>query len=95
MKLLKQNNFLTGLAMGLLTPLPVYGFFWLLDRLLKNAGVWNGLAQPENIFLLSLVGNLFLIRTYFVKLKLEKTAKGILLITLALILLFFFLFYKP
>lgn len=94
MNLLKQNKFLTGVIIGLLAPFPVYGLFWLLDRLLKTTGIWHGLVQPENIFLLSLVGNLLLLRTYFVKLKLEKTAKGILLVTLALILLFFYLFYK-
>ncbi len=95
MKLLKKNNFLLGFAIGLLTPFPVYSFFWLLDVAMKNTGIWHGLSQPENIYLLSMAGNLILVRTYFVKLKLEKTAKGILLITLALMLLFFYLFYKP
>ncbi len=93
MNRLKQNNFILGLVVGLLAPLPVYGFFYLLDFVLQKTGVWNGLQQAENIYLLSMIGNILLIRIYFVNLKLEKTAKGILIITIALILLFFLLFF--
>jgi len=94
MNLLKRDNYLLGLALGVLTPLPVYGFFFLLDLLLKSTGIWHGLPKPENIYLLSLVGNLILMRTYFIKFKLEKTAKGILLLTVILVTAFFYLFVK-
>jgi len=94
MDFLKKNNFFFGLAMGLLLPLPVYGLFWSLDALLKSTGLWHGLQQPENIYLLGIVGNFLLIRLTFVNWKSPKTGKGVLLMTIALVLTFFFLYFK-
>jgi len=90
----KKNNYLFGFGIGLFAPIPVLGFFWSLNFLLKQTGIWHGLYPPQNILLLSLAGNLVLMRIYFINLKNGKTAKGILLVTIALILLFFYLFYK-
>jgi hypothetical protein len=94
MNLLKKDNFFLGLAMGLLLPLPVYAVFYALDVLLKSTGWWHGLQQPENIYLLSVVGNFLLIRLTFVTWKNQKTGKGVLLMTITLILTFFFLYFK-
>ena len=91
---LKKDNYFLGLAMGLLLPLPFYALFWGLDILLKSTGLWHGLQQPENIYLLSVVGNFLLIRLTFVKWKVQKTGRGVLFITIALILAFFFLYFK-
>ncbi len=91
---LKKDNYFLGLAMGLLLPLPFYALFWGLDLLLKSTGLWHGLQQPENIYLLSVVGNFLLIRLTFVKWKVQKTGRGVLFITIALILAFFFLYFK-
>lgn len=93
LKFFKKNNFIFGLALGILSPVPVYGVFWGIDLLLKTTGVWNGLAQPQNLFLLSLIGNLILMRIYFINMKYDKTAKGILLISFILGLTFFLIFY--
>jgi len=93
MKHFKQDNFFLGIVVGLLTPLPVYGFFYLLDLLLQKTGLWNGLTHTENLYLLSIIGNILLIRIYFINLKLEKTAQGVLITTIALVLLFFYLFF--
>lgn len=89
----KKNNFLFGFATGVLLPFPVYGFFWVLDQLMKSTGIWHGLHQPQNIYLLSLVGNIILIRIYFINLKSDKTAKGILLMTLVYVVIFFLIYY--
>lgn len=89
----KKNNFLFGLGTGLLTPVPVYGFFRLIDFVLQRAGIWHGLHQPHNLLLLSLAGNLVLLRIYFINLKSEKTAKGILLMTIVYVVIFFVIFY--
>ena len=91
---LKKDNFFLGLAMGLLLPLPFYALFWGLDILLKSTGLWHGLQQPENIYLLSVVGNFLLIRLTFLSWKNLKTGKGVLLMTIALILTFFFFYFK-
>ncbi len=94
MDFFRKDNFFLGLGMGLLLPLPVYGLFWGLDILMKSTGLWHGLQQPENIYLLSTVGNFLLLKLTFVKWKNSKTGKGVLLITIALILTFFFLYFK-
>ena len=91
---LKKDNFFLGLVMGLLLPIPVYGLLYGLDILMKSIGIWHGLQQPENIYLLSIVGNFLLIRLTLVKWRSPKTGKGVLLITIALILTFFFLYFK-
>ncbi len=91
---LKKDNYFLGLIMGLLLPLPFYALFWGLDLLLKSTGLWHGLQQPENIYLLSIAGNFLLIRLTLVKWKVTKTGKGVLLITIALIFVFFFLYFK-
>jgi len=93
MKRLKQNHFFLGIAIGFFTPLPVYGLLYLLNFLLQKSGLWNGLHQEQNIYLLSIIGNILLLRLYFINFKLEHTAKGILIITIAFILLFFYLFF--
>jgi len=82
------------MAMALLLPLPVYGFLWVIDILMKSTGIWHGLQQPGNIYLLSIVGNFLLIRLTLVKWKSPKTGKGVLLITIALILTFFLVYFK-
>ena len=89
----KKNNFLFGFVTGVLLPIPVYGFFWVLDQLMKSTGIWHGLHQPQNIYLLSLVGNIILIRIYFLNLKSDKTAKGIILMTLVYVVIFFLIYY--
>ncbi len=94
MNFFKKDNFFLGLGMGLLLPLPVYVLLLGLDFLMKSTGLWHGLQQPENIYLLSTVGNFFLLKKTFVKWKSPKTGKGLLLMTIALVLIFFFLFFK-
>lgn len=47
------------------------------------------------LYLLSLTANLFPIRHYMIKLKFEKTGMGILLITIAAIIAYFYGYYQP
>ncbi len=94
MDFLKKDNFFLGLGLGLLLPLPVYAVFYGLDLLLKLTGIWHGLHQPENIYLLSLAGNVLLFRAAFVRWNNPKTGKGVLLVTIALVLAFFYLFFQ-
>ena len=75
-------------------PFPVYGILWLIDTALKKAGVWNGLQPHENLYLLSIAINFLLVRFYMVKWKLQKTGRGMLLISILMVVAFFLLFYK-
>ena len=80
--------------MGLLLPLPVYALFYGLDLLMKMTGIWHGLSRPENIYLLSMAGNVLLFRIAYIRWKRPKTGKGVLLVTIALVLAFFYLFFQ-
>ncbi len=94
MDFLKKDNFFVGLGLGLVLPLPFYALFYGIDLLLKSTGLWHGLQQPQNLYLLSIVGNLLLFRMTFVSWGNTRTGKGVLLMTIILILGFFFLFFK-
>jgi hypothetical protein len=94
MELFKKDNFFLGLAYGLLLPVPVYALIYGLDLLLKLTGVWHGLSHPENLYLLSMAGNILFFRAAFVRWDKPKTGKGVLLMTIVLTLAFFYLFFQ-
>lgn len=91
---MKKDNFLLGMLYGVLMPLPVYGIFWLIDLASKKIGIWNGLQPHENLYLLSIATNFLVVRLFIVKWKLQKTGRGILLVSILLVVAFFYLFYK-
>ncbi|MBN2614358.1 MAG: hypothetical protein JXR71_01575 [Bacteroidales bacterium] len=91
---MKKDNFLLGLLTGLVLPFPVYGILWLIDTGLKKAGVWNGLQPHENLYLLSIALNFLLIRFFMVKWQMQKTGRGMLLISILMVVAFFLLFFK-
>ena len=91
---MKQDNFITGLVFGLLLPVPMYGIFWGIDTLLKQTGIWGGLHPHENLYLLSIAINFLVVRFYLVKWKLPKTGKGMMLVSIVMVVAFFLLFFK-
>lgn len=91
---MKKDNFLLGMLYGILLPFPVYGVLWLIDMALKGTGIWSGLRPPENLYLLSIAINFLLVRVLMVKWKIQKTGKGLLLVTILMVVAFFFIFYK-
>ncbi len=91
---LKKDKYVTGLLIGLVAPVVLYGLIYLLDLLLFSIFNTHLTAQYHYLYLLSIAVNIILFRYYFVSLKTEKTGKGILLITIAYILIYFFLYYK-
>ena len=92
---LKKDNYSIGLLLGLIVPVLFYGLLYLTDRLLFGATAIHLTPEDHYLYLLSIVPNIILFRYYFVSLKAEKTGKGILLVTIVYILIYFFLFFKP
>jgi hypothetical protein len=86
---LKSNNFLTGAVIGLIIPLPAAFIFALLTRLLQLSFHIFTSVRMADMFLLGLAINLIVMRYYIRKLKLENTGKGILVVTFALVAVFF------
>jgi hypothetical protein len=89
-----KNNFFVGVFVAIVAPVLFYGVLYVVNMLLVNYGLWNGFDPPENIYLLSVLVNMVLLKTYFVRLKVEKTGQGLLITTIALILLFFYLYFE-
>jgi hypothetical protein len=92
-KWLNQDNFLLGALIGLLIPVPLMFLFGGLLRLVQVTFDVLGTVRDIDMLLLGLGVNVLVMRYYLINLKSEKTGKGILLLTVIMILLFF-LFLK-
>ncbi len=86
---LKSNNFLTGAIIGLIIPVPAALIFAVLTRLIQLSFHIFTRVRMADMFLLGLAVNLIVMRYYIRKLKLENTGKGILVVTFALVAVFF------
>ncbi len=87
-KLFEINSYLSGFIQALLMPalgtallLP---FFRLLIRLTGSHFI-----DDSGILLLSIIPNLLVMRYYIIKAGLENTGRGIIVVTLILVVLFF------
>lgn len=87
-ELLKKDNFTFGVLLGLIAPLPVSMIFvGILTFLQQIVGILHHITISQMV-LLSMAINLLLMRYYLVKLKYENTGKGLLLITIAIVIVY-------
>lgn len=86
----RLNKLLYGLLIGLFLAMLT---FMLVFFMVEYVPFFKKhLQDPRIPFLLAFIPNLLVMRYYFVNLKMEKTAKGILLITfIGVVLVFFFI----
>ena len=82
-----------GLMLGLIIPVPAALFFAAILRLVQNNLHFLSRVRDADILLLGIAVNLVVMRFYFVKFKLADTGKGIMLISVLMVILFF-LFLK-
>jgi len=88
--MLKKDTNLLGVLMGIFLPVMFYGFLFLINLLILSIFDLNFIIKQSTLQLISIFINLFPMRYYFVKLKYEKTGRGILLVTF-MYLVFYFL----
>lgn len=88
-KWLKQDKLANGLIIGLIIPVPAALFFGALLRLVQYNLHYLESVRDIDIILLGVALNLIVMRIYIVKYKSENTGKGILILTVIMILLFF------
>lgn len=88
-KWLNNDKYSLGIILGLLIPVPFGILFAFLLRLIQNWLHVFDRVRDADMLLLGLAVNLIVMRYYLVKLKFEKTGKALLVLTVALILLFF------
>ena len=86
---LKQDSFILGLILGIITPFIMFGIIWGIDyflRLILNMPILISISTMQ---LVAIVSNVFIMRLYMVKFKFDKTGRGILLLTFIYILAYF------
>ena len=87
--MLKKDHYIFGLLIGIVFPAAIFGIIFIINLLLLKTGIAKFYLDKETHLLISLGSNLVPIRYYFVNLTYDKTGRGILLVTFALILFFF------
>lgn len=87
-QLLKTNHFAFGVVLSLVISLILFSALSLLASLLPDL-FSSRFLRREVLALISIFINLFPFRTYLIKLKLEKTGRGILLTMFVLTILYF------
>jgi len=88
MNILKKDSMILGIVIGFLCPIMLFGILYLISHGFAPEGK-EFLIQLPNLQLISISPNLFTLRYYLVKLKLDKTGRGILLITFIFAILYF------
>ena len=92
--MLKRDSIIFGLLIGILVPVLTYAILYFGLELIERIFAMDWLNERPAIKLISIAVNLLLIRYYFVKLKYEQTGRGILIITIAFVILYFII-YPP
>jgi len=87
-KWLNNDEYSLGVLLGLIIPVPTALVFTILIRLSQNYLHGFTRARDMDMLLLGLAVNLIVMRYYLVKRKFEKTGKGLLILTVVLIILF-------
>lgn len=82
-----------GIILGLLLPVVTFSILFLIAKFAAPEGK-NYLIPLSTILLVSIFTNLFTMRHYLVKLKFDRTGRGILLVTFVLAIAYFILFDK-
>jgi hypothetical protein len=90
---LNRDKLSLGLLLGILIPVPVALIFAVLVRLIQVNFLILGETRLVNMFLLGIAVNIVLMRYYILKLNFISTAKGLIIVSVILVLIFF-LFLK-
>lgn len=95
LKLIKKDSLALGMVLGLLLPGVLFGILYLIVLWLSEryAG-GRQLISNSSMGLVSIFLNMFLMRIYLVKWKLDKTGRGILVVTFVLAILFILLLFE-
>ena len=87
--MLKKDNFLFGMLVGLVLPVLTYIILYFGGMLLGVYENRDNLIDSEEIKLISIFINLIPLRYYFLSLKSEQSGRGVLLMTFVLGILYF------
>ncbi|NLF43927.1 MAG: hypothetical protein GX587_14635 [Bacteroidales bacterium] len=89
--MLKKDNWILGIALGILAPAITYGIITLILKLIGEPVANIRYLRESTVQLLAIASNLPIFRYYLVKLKYDKTGRGVLMVTFVLTIVFFIL----
>lgn len=85
-----RDSFLSGIILGTILPLILFGILYSLDILFSNIfSKYVLIITIPTLQLFAIVVNVFIMRHYLVKLKFDKTGRGLLIMTFVYILAYF------
>ena len=85
----KKDNWILGIAIGAILPLVLYGLTILILSFWGNVHGLIFTPKPQVPGLVGIAANILAFRYYMVNLKLDKTGRGIMLITFAYVIVIF------
>ncbi|MBP7103092.1 MAG: hypothetical protein KBA86_07570 [Bacteroidales bacterium] len=91
MEKLRRDSMGLGIIIGILFPGILFGILFLLSTFFAPEGK-DYLIKLPTLILVSVFPNLFTIRYYLVKLKYDRTGRGILLTTFIFAILYFIVY---
>ena len=88
MEILRRDSYGVGVVLGLLVPAVLFGILYGIYMLVVKANPQILVNKPNlthvlipDFILIALIPNVFIMRHYLLKLKFDKTGRGILAIT--------------
>lgn len=90
--LIKRDCFFVGMGMGIVLPALLLGLLLGINWLSQSVFATQLTNKLHYLYLLSMTANLLPMRYYLAKLNYEKTGMGLLLITIAGVVGYFYLF---
>jgi len=91
---LKSDSLLLGIIVGIVFPGIIYGILHLLNVSFPNPATKYTFLKESTIQILGIAVNALTLRFYLIKLKADKTGRGIMLVTFIMAILFFALNLK-
>ena len=89
-KIFNQDNIFLGIIIGAIVPWIILGILYFLNIQIGKLVIHIPyFLRTSTLQLVAIVVNVFIMRYYMVKLKFEKTGKGLLLMTFIYIIAFF------
>ena len=93
MEKLRRDSLWLGVIMGIIFPALLFGILFLISKIFAPEGV-DLLVKLPTLILVSVFPNVFTLRYYLVKLKYDRTGRGILLVTFIYAILYFAVYLK-
>jgi hypothetical protein len=85
--MIKKNSYLLGIALGIIIPVILFGILFGLNAVTGIFSHGTITLSIHKMMFVSIALNILPMRYYFISKELENTAKGLLIITLILILI--------